>query len=261
MLDIYYKATELLREGEDFAIITIVKAEGSAPRGVGTKMIVKKDGKTFGNIGGDVLEQFAIKEALKVIKVGQSKTVSYVLEEEHKGGIGMRCGGNVDLLIESTKPPLKLLIIGSGYIANALAKIGPLVGFSITVVDPFAQKEDFPDAKKVIIKDPESGISEVNITPDTYIVVTTRHKYDELALKKALESNATYIGMIGSKNRVKTAFKTLVNEGVSEKDLQKVYAPIGLDINAETPEEIAISIIAEMVKHKQGGTGESLSSK
>lgn len=261
MLEIYNKANELLREGENFAMITIVKAESSAPKGIGTKMIVKKDGKTSGNIGGDVLEQFAIKEALEVIKEGKSKTVSYALEEEHKGGIGMRCGGNVDLLIEFTEPPLDILIIGSGHIANALAKLSPMMGFSITAIDPFAKKEDFPDAKKVIINDVESGISEVNITPDTYIVVTTRHKYDELAVKKALESKATYIGMVGSKNRVKTAFQILKKEGIEEKDLQRVYAPIGLDINSETPEEIATSIIAEMIKHRRGGTGKSLSSK
>ncbi|MBS7622110.1 XdhC family protein [Candidatus Bathyarchaeota archaeon] len=258
MLEIYQKITELIDRGETFAVATIIRAEGSTPRGVGTKMIIMRDQTTYGTIGGGCLESAAISEALKALEEQKPRIVSYTLEEEEKGGVGMRCGGKLELSIELVQPERVLMIIGSGHIASALTRLGKLVGFKVVVLDPFASKEEFPEADLVLAKPVDSGVAEVKITSQTYVVIVTRHQYDEAALREVINSEATYIGMVGSKNRVEMAFDTLKKEGVAESSLKRVYAPIGLDIGAETPGEIATSIIAEIIKHHRGGTGRNL---
>jgi xanthine dehydrogenase accessory factor len=258
LLDIYQKITELLQNGETFAIATIIKADGSTPRGVGTKMIIMNDQTTYGTIGGGCVESAVITEALEALKDGKSRVTNYALEEEEKGGVGMRCGGKLELSIEVLQPKPNLLVIGSGHIASALVTLGKIIDFKVIVIDPFAKKEEFPEADIVITKPVDSGIAELKINPQTYIIIVTRHQYDEPALREVIDSEATYIGMVGSKNRVEMAFNTLMKEGISESSLKRVYAPIGLDIGAETPSEIATSIIAEVIKHRRGGTGRNL---
>lgn len=258
MLDIYQKITELLEKGETFAVATIIQAEGSTPRGIGTKMIIMNDQTIYGTIGGGCVEAAAIMAAIETLKEGKPRVVDYSLEEEEKGGIGMRCGGKVQLSIEILQPIPTLLVIGSGHIATSLTKLGKIIEFKVVVLDPFAKKEDFPEADLVIAKPVDNGIAEIKITPQTYIIIVTRHQYDEAALREIIKSNATYIGMVGSENRVETAFNILMKEGISKELLHKVYAPIGLDIGSETPTEIATSIIAEVIKHRRGGTGRNL---
>jgi len=258
LLDIYEKITELLHNNETFAVLTIIGAEGSTPRGVGTKMIVMSDQTTYGTIGGGCVESAAITAALEALKEGGPRLVDYALEEEEKGGVGMRCGGKVQLSIEILQPKPTLLVIGSGYIASALVTLGKLIDFNVTVLDPFAKKNDFLEADLVIAETVDKGVAGMKITPQTYIVIVTRHQYDEPALREVINSEATYIGMVGSKNRVEMAFNTLKKEGILGDSLSRVYAPIGLDIGAETPAEIATSIIAEIIKHRRGGTGRNL---
>lgn len=249
---IFQKINELIAEGETFAVATIVRTEGSTPRGPGTKMIVLEDGGTFGSVGGDRAEAGVVAEALEALREGKPRVVSMSLEEEEKGGVGMRCGGEMDVSIEVVQPTPKLVIIGSGPVSVQVARLGQGMGFSVTVVDPFAKDEDFPDGVEVVPEPVEQGMSKVEITPHTSIVIATRHKYDEPALKAVLDSDAAYIGMVGSRNRVNAIFKTLVDEGVPREKLQRVRAPVGLDIGAETPEEIAVSIIAEIIKERRG---------
>jgi xanthine dehydrogenase accessory factor len=258
LLDIYQKITELLQSGETFAVASIIRAEGSTPRGVGTKMIIMNDQTIYGTIGGGCVEVAVVTSALEALKEGKSRIVDYALEEEEKGGVGMRCGGKLELSIEIVQPKPVFLIIGSGHIASALSTLGKLVDFKVVVLDPFAKKEEFPDAETVVAKPVDAGVAGLKITPQTYIVIVTRHQYDEAALREVINSEATYIGMVGSKNRVEMAFNTLMKEGIPEDSLKRVYAPIGLDIGAETPAEIATSIIAEVIKHRRGGTGKNL---
>jgi len=262
MLNIYRKIDELLLTGERFAVATVIRTEGSTPQDVGAKMVVKKDGTTYGTIGGGCIEQAVISEAQEALKQGKPRTSSYTLTEEEKGGIGMICGGKMEVMIEVVQPKPSLLIIGSGHIAEPLAKIGHFAGFSVSVVDPFADKERFPDADFVLAEDVERGLSKVKITPATSVVITTRHKYDEPALKRAIHTDAGYIGLVGSLNRVRTIFDLLLKEGTADKaNLERVHAPIGLDVAAKTVEEIAISIIAEIIGKRRGGTGEPLMKK
>ena len=257
---IFHKMHELMAKGETFAIATIVKTQGSTPRKPGAKMIVTQDRRTFGTIGGDCVESGAVDEAIEAINEGKSRTVSLTLEEEELGGVGMKCGGMVDVYIEVVKPTPKLLIIGGGHIGVNVAKLGRETGFSVTVIDPAVKKEDFPEAVEVIPEFIEKGIHKVEITPQTYIVITTGHKYDEAALKAVLDSEAAYVGMVGSRRKAATVYRSLADEGISEERLKRVHTPIGLDIGAQTPEEISVSIIAEIIRErrKPSALGESL---
>ncbi|MFQ6086116.1 MAG: XdhC family protein [Candidatus Bathyarchaeia archaeon] len=251
MIEISRKIVEMLEKGETIAVTTIIRTEGSTPRGVGAKMIVTKDGSTYGTIGGDCLEREVVREAFLALKEGRTRIASFTLTEESKGGIGMVCGGKVEVLIECIQPKPTLLIVGSGHVAKPLAKWGRTVGFSVTVVDPLASQEDFPDADHVITTEIDTGLSQVTITPNTYVAIVTGHEDTEQALRKVIDSEAAYLGMISSKRRAKITFKALMKDGVPAERLRQVRAPIGLDIGAETPEEIAVSIIAEIIKTRR----------
>lgn len=255
--DIYHIISELRMRGETFAVATIIETEGSAPRHVGTKMIITMAGDKFGTIGGDALELAVKRDALRALRDGKHRIVEYKLEEKCEG-VGMRCGGKVKVFIEVIQSKPKLIVIGSGDVAFQIAKIGSLVGFSTTIIDSFAKKERFHEAVKVIPESLEQGLSKVNITKNTYIVIATSHRYDEPALEAVLDSGAAYIGMLGSEKRVKATFNSLISKGVSKQKLSMIYAPIGLDIGAETPEEIAISVIAEILKVIRKATGKHL---
>ncbi|MBC7218793.1 MAG: XdhC family protein [Hadesarchaea archaeon] len=248
---IFKKINELLERGETFAIVTIVRTEGSTPRKAGAKMIVLPDGRTFGTIGGDCVEAGAVAEALEALKEGKPKTFTVALREEELGGIGMKCGGMAEVYIEVITPTPKLLIIGGGNIGAQLAKLGHDVGFAVTVIDPAAKKENFPEYIEVIPEPVEKGIKKTAINPQTYIVIATGHKYDEDALKAVINYNAAYIGMVGSKRKAAVTLKKLIEEGVAEDKVKKVHTPVGLDIGAETPEEIAVSIMAEIIKERR----------
>jgi xanthine dehydrogenase accessory factor len=248
---VFQKINELIERGETFAVATIVRTGGSTPRGPGAKMVVLKDGSTFGSVGGDCAERGVVAEALEALEEEEPRVVSMSLEEEEKGGVGMRCGGKIEVSIEVVQPSPKLIITGGGRIAAKVAELGQRVGFSVTVVDPFAKEGEFPEGAKIVAKPVEQGMRELKITPQTFIAIITRHKYDEPALKAALDSGASYIGMMGSRDRVKSVFETLRKEGIREEKFSRVHAPIGLDIGAETPDEIAVSIIAEIIKGRR----------
>lgn len=258
--NIFQKINELLEKGKRFAVATIVRSEGSSPRGVGAKMIVLEDGRAFGTIGGDLAEAEVKEEAFKALESGEPRTVKMKLEEEEKGGVGMKCGGEIEVSIEVPQPPPKLVLIGGGRVAVAVAELAKEVGFEIEIVDPFAEKSGFPDSARVVSKPVKEGLAEINVTPQSYIVIITRHKYDEPALKESLKTDAGYIGLMGSENRVNSVFEKLEKEGIDRKDLSRVNAPVGLDIGAETPKEIAVSIIGELIKKRRSpeSTGESL---
>ena len=258
--EIFRKANELIAKGKTFAIATIIRTEGSTPRKPGSKMIILQDGSTIGTMGGDCLEAGIVDVALNAISEGKSTTIDVALKEEELGGVGMKCGGTADVYIEVVKPTPRLLIIGGGHIGAEVAKLGLNLGFSVTVIDPSAKAGIFPELVEVIYEPIDKGISRVEISPQTYIVIATEHKYDELALKAVVDSNAAYIGVVGSSRKAAVIHRNLANEGISKDKLRRVHIPIGLNIGAETPEEIAISIIAEIVRERREPTasGESL---
>ena len=254
MSSIYGKMAELLQKQETFVVATIVSYKGSVPRRV-AKMVITKDQKTYGTIGGGCVEGQVVEEALLMLNKGEKGVLmkSYDLVEEEFGGVGMNCGGKIDVSIEIVEPNPTLIIAGSGHVSSSLAKLAQMLGFEIVVVDPLAKKERFPEATQVLSDFPENNLPNLNVSSETYIVIVTRHKDDLPTLRAALRTKAGYIGLIGSRRRVLQTFRILLKEGFTQKELDRVNAPIGLDIGAETPEEIAISIVAEMVQRRRLG--------
>ncbi|MFN4133278.1 MAG: XdhC family protein, partial [Candidatus Hadarchaeales archaeon] len=198
-----------------------------------------------------------IDEAVKAIKEGKPKQISTTLLEEEVGGVGMRCGGSVDVFIDVVIPE-RLLVVGGGNVGAAVAKLGKFLGFQVTVVDPF-MKEEIEGVE--IIREPlQEALPKIKIGKATYAVVATEHKGDEAAVGYLLQTEAAYIGMVGSRRRVLLLLEELRQKGVGEEDLKRLHAPVGLDIGAQTPEEIAVSILAEIIKvrKKPEATGKSL---
>jgi len=262
MRDVLERINKLASEGKTFAVATIVSHTGSVPRRV-AKMIIEPDGTTFGTIGGGCVENEVAAQALKLLKDGEKgvHVNSYNLIEEEFDGIGMSCGGKIDVAIEIMEPTVKLVIIGSGHLAQALSRMARMLDFEVAVVDPMAKKESFPEAAQVVGEFVEKGLPKISIDQSTYVVILTRHKDDIPALKSSLRTNAGYIGMIASRRRAALVFDQLLKEGFSKEQVGRVYSPVGLDIGAETPEEIAVSILAEAVKLRRLGREHEAASK
>jgi len=252
--ELFETISKLASEGKTFAVATITGHAGSVPRRV-AKMIIKPDGSTVGTIGGGCVETEVVGHALKLLREGEKgvHVNTYDLIEEEFGGAGMSCGGKIEVAIEIIEPTPKLVIIGSGHLGRALSKVGKMLDFDITVLDPMAKKESFPEATQVVSDFVETGFPKISVDKSTYIVILTRHKDDVPALKCSLKTNAAYIGMVASRRRVALVFNHLLKEGFTEEQLQRVYSPVGLDIGAETPEEIAVSILGEIIKIRRIG--------
>jgi xanthine dehydrogenase accessory factor len=262
MRDVLERINKLASEGKTFAVATIVSHTGSVPRRV-AKMIIEPDGTTFGTIGGGCVENEVAAQALKLLKDGEKgvHVNSYNLIEEEFDGVGMSCGGKIDVAIEIMEPTVKLVIIGSGHLAQALSRMARMLDFEVAVVDPMAKKESFPEAAQVVGEFVEKGLPKISIDQSTYVVILTRHKDDIPALKSSLKTNAGYIGMIASRRRAALVFDQLLKEGFSKEQVGRVYSPVGLDIGAETPEEIAVSILGEMIKLRRLGREHEAGSK
>jgi len=252
MDDIYQEIVRVKAEGGEAALVTVVSATGSTPREEGAKMLVKLNGSTLGTIGGGSLEAQVIDEAVKVIKQGKPKRLHMSLTATEAEEAGMICGGELEVFIEPILTPPTLYLFGGGHISLPLAKMGKLLGFKIAVIDDraeFANADRFPEADILLAEDFSKSFPRLKIDKSSYIVIVTRgHKHDELVLEWALGTPAKYIGMIGSKTKVETIFSHLLAKGITNQQLDRVHAPIGLEIEAQTPEEIAVSILAEVVK-------------
>jgi len=250
MTDIYQEISRVRAEGEEAALVTVILASGSTPREEGAKMLVRADGSIMGTIGGGRIEATAIKEAVEVMKKGKPQRFYFSLKEG--GELGMVCGGDVELFIEPVLSAPTLFIFGGGHIALTLSKAAKLVGFKIVVVDDrpeFASPQRFPEAELTLVEDFAQAFQKLRIDTLSYIVIITYgHKGDEVVLEGSLATGARYIGMIGSKTKVKTVLSHLLDKGISREQLDGVHTPIGLEIHAQTPEEIAISILAEIIK-------------
>jgi xanthine dehydrogenase accessory factor len=262
MEEFYRAFREALEKGHPFAVATVVRVHASTPRESGAKMGVRPDGTIFGTIGGGELEELVKADALEVIRTRNSILKNYSLTPLNGGGIGTECGGEAEIFIEPVGFGSKLLIFGAGHIAEALYKIASVLGMGIEIVDErpeYARVERFPGA---IVRCAE--ISELDaeglITPDTYaIIVTHGHGNDREALKFLLGHGAAYVGMIGSHRKVKVLFDSLAKDGADREELASVYAPIGLNIGAESPQEIALSILSEIVAiQKLGKSSDSM---
>jgi xanthine dehydrogenase accessory factor len=250
--DIYQEIARLIAAGEEAAVATVVAASGSTPREQGAKMLIHTDGSILGTVGGGNIEKQVIQEALEVIRAGKARKLDYKLNP--KGELGMICGGDTEVFIEPILSAPKLFIFGAGHIGVPLARMARMTGFRISVVDDraeFATKERFPEAAELLAGDFATIFEKLAITPNSYIVIITHgHKGDETVLGGALRTPARYIGMVGSKSKNAAVFSHLLAKGFTQAELDRVHAPIGLRIMAQTPEEIAVSILAEIIQVK-----------
>jgi xanthine dehydrogenase accessory factor len=238
---------------------TVVAAPDGQTPAPGAKMLVRPDASTVGSLGGGPLEEAVIRLALEAIP-NHSATSVYLLAdgtEARRQSAGAT--GSFQTLIEVIEPPATLLVVGAGHIGRALAKFGAEVGFSVAVLDDrpdYADPALLPEADRVICADFEQAMKDFPINQNTYIVMVTRgHKQDELSLRASIGRGAAFVGMIGSRRRTGAVLQHLADEGFPQDVLDAVHTPIGIDIGAETPEEIAVSIIAELIMVRRGGTG------
>lgn len=257
MQSIYEEIVKSLREGKKVAIATVISVKGSAPREEGAKMLIRSDGTILGSVGGGPLEAIVLKEAIQVIAEGKAKTVHFDLTGARpEEGI---CGGVADVFIEPIATPPTMYVFGGGHIGLPLARMGKMCGFRIVVIDDrpeFANPERFPEADEIYVRDYANGFPELMVDGASYIAIITRcHETDEVVLDWAVTTEANYIGMIGSRKKKKTVFSHLQSRGVPQKVLDKVHTPIGVDIRAETPEEIAVSILGQIIQVKRETEG------
>lgn len=252
MADLYEEIVKLKAGGGSGALATIIGAEGSTPRETGAKMLVREDGTIFGTIGGGGLEGRVIEEAIGVIREGNPRLFHYDLAGTEADGAGMICGGVVDIYIEPILTPPAVFIFGGGHISLFVSKISAMAGFQVTVIDDraeFANPERFPEAGRVMAEKFSAAFPQLKVTRSSHLVIVTRgHADDQQVLEWALTTEAGYIGMIGSKRKIGTLYRNLEEKGIARDRLLRVHAPIGLDIGALSPEEIAVSIVAQMIQ-------------
>jgi len=218
-------------------------------------MIISEDGTTVGTLGGGDLEKRVIEEAVDAIKQGQPRITSFTLDIE-KGKLDMMCGGELDVYIEPILPKAKLVIFGAGHITQALAPLMQMAGFLVSVIDDspdLIQRDKFRGIEDLSLKDMEQAAKELSPESNTYVVLLSRgFSKDEAILRRLIQKDFKYIGMIGSMRKIMTMKENLQKQGIPKEAFTKLHAPIGLDIGAETPEEIAISIAAEMIATQKG---------
>jgi len=261
MSNIYDDIQSALNRGEQVAIVTIVKTTGSSPRPAGTKMLAHLDGSVVGTLGGPLLDIRGVQDALETLRDGLPRAARYTIEAD-TGETAGSCGGTMEVFIEAVRPEQRLILVGGGYVAQALARFASHLDFRILVVDDrrdLVNPQTFPESAQLHFGDIPQMVSELQPDSSTWIVVVTRgHNLDKEALRVALQSPAPYVGMIGSPGKVRRIFRELLHEGIPRERLEQAHAPIGLDLGAETPDEIALAIAAEMLLLRRGGTGRPL---
>jgi xanthine dehydrogenase accessory factor len=248
-------AADALRRGESVALVTVVRAQGSTPQRAGAKMLVYGDGRTIGTIGGGCYENDAFGKAREAISSGRQALVHYELNDDFAQENGLICGGRMDVHIDPLAPSPRLYIVGAGHVGCHLARVAAEAGFRIHVIDDrekFANPERFPGAEIAVEPIPE-WLERAEIPSSAYVVVVTRgHQHDLDAMRALAPRDLRYLGLIGSRAKVARISDALLAEGMPSDALQRVHAPIGLEIGAVTPAEIAISILAELIAVRRG---------
>jgi len=257
--EVFAAVADALDRGEAAALVTIVATHGSTPQRIGAKMLVFADGRTVGTIGGGCYENDAFWKAREAITARQPQMVRYELSDDFAQETGLICGGQMDVYIEPIEPSPELYVIGAGHVGTELARLAQTAGFQVHVVDDrekFANRERFPDAAEVVVEDVPTWLGRTTLTPHAFVVVVTRgHTNDLEALRALAPRELRYLGLIGSRAKVARIYDALTTDGMPAECLKRVHAPIGLDIGAVTPTEIAVSILAELIAVKHGKAG------
>jgi xanthine dehydrogenase accessory factor len=254
--EVFAAVAGALERGEPAALVTIVSTTGSTPQRVGAKMLVFSDGRMVGTIGGGCYENDAFGKAREAILNRRPQLVHYELDDDFAQETGLICGGQMSVYIEPIEPSPELYVIGAGHVGFHLATLAHEVGFQVHVVDDrekFANRERFPNAAGVVTEDIPTWLTRTHLPPHAYVVVVTRGHNNDLDAMRALAGrDLRYLGLIGSRAKVARIYEALASEGTAADAVAHVHAPIGLDIGAVTPQEIAVSILAELIAVKHG---------
>src|SRR5215470_12579667 len=255
LVDIYEEITRLRQQGRRGALATIINVRGSIPSFETAKMLVRDDGSIVGTIGGGCVEAEVWQAARDVMQSEKPQTLKFDLNHDPKYDTGLVCGGTLEVFVEPVLPVSTLYIFGAGHVAWNLYKVARLAGFDVVVTDDreaYANRQRFPDARDIYVDEYEQVMAHLAPGESSYIVIVTRGHHDDMrVLRWAVETPARYIGMIGSKRKTIAIFKELQKEGLAPELFARVHAPVGLDIGAITPEEIAVSITAELIARRR----------
>ena len=250
-MSIYQELARMAEAGEQAAVCTVINAQGSTPRHTGSKMIVYPGGKIMGTIGGGEMENRVITSAYEVIASNKPQRLDFNLSDPTQGDPGI-CGGQMEVFVEPVQPDATIVVIGGGHVGKAVVHLAKWLGYRVILSDDreeFCNAESVPGADEYLNYQMKDMFEYLNIHAQTYLIFTTRNtSIDIEALPVSLESPARYIGVIGSKRRWEVTRKTLIEEGISAEKLDLVDSPMGLDIHAESPQEIAVSILSQVIK-------------
>jgi len=250
-MDIYEEIVRLRQQGRKAALATIIHSEGSIPSYKSSKLLIRDDGSVLGTVGGGCLEAEVWAAAQEVMREEKPRRLSFDLNQHPDDDTGLLCGGTLEIFVEPILAQPVCYIFGAGHIGVNLEKLARLADFATVIVDDrarFANRERFPEAREIYADDYEKVFAKLAPNDSAYIVIVTRgHKDDLRVLRWGVTTPARYIGMIGSKRKVITIYRELEREGAPREKLERVHAPIGIEIGALTPEEIAVSIVAEMI--------------
>ncbi len=250
-MDVYEEAVRLRKLGQKCAIATIVQVRGSIPSYESAKLLVREDGSMAGTIGGGCVEAEVWNAAREVIETEKPKHLSFNLGQDAAYDNGLICGGQLDIFVEPVLPIPGAFVFGAGHISKSISKIATLAGFSTTIVDnreSFANRERFPEAGEIYAEEYEEVFPKLPVNETSYLIIVTRgHRDDMRVLRWAVTTPARYIAMIGSKRKVIGVIKELEKEGIAPESFERVFSPMGLEIGAVSPEEIAVSVVAEMI--------------
>ena len=250
-MDVFEELVRLRRAGQKCALATIVEVRGSIPSYETAKLLVREDGSMVGTVGGGCVEAEVWTAAREAILTGQPKRLTFHLGQDAAYDNGLICGGQLEVFVEPVLPQPRVFIFGAGHISKSLSKIASLAGFGVTVIDDreaFANRERFPEADETLAGDYEEMFPSLEVGGNSYLVIVTRgHRDDMRVLRLAVGTEARYVAMIGSKRKVISVVKELEKEGLPREAFERIHAPMGLEIGAVTPEEIAVSVVAEMI--------------
>lgn len=252
LADIYDEIARMYRGGAAGAVATVVAVGGSTPRGAGAKMVVYPDGRTLGTIGGGAIEAEVIEKARRLVDGGGALLLSFDLGDD----VGMACGGTMSIFLEPIAGAPCVTVIGGGHVGQAVATVAKQAGFRVTVADDrreVVSAERLPTADVRLVGGVELLEGELNVDRSSFVVIVTRgHRYDKDWVRAVVGRDPAYLGMIGSAEKVRRTFDELEREGIPRRTLAGIHAPIGLDIGAETPDEIAVSVVAEIIAVRHG---------
>ena len=250
-MDIYDEIVRLRKVGQKCAVATIVQVNGSIPSYESAKLLVREDGSMLGTIGGGCVEAEVWNVARDVMQSERPRHMNFSLGQDAAYDNGLICGGQLSVFVEPVVPQPRVYIFGAGHISKSISKIANMAGFASVIVDnreAFANRERFPEADEIFAEEYEEVFPKLPIRDTSYVVIVTRgHRDDMRVMRWAVGTNAKYIAMIGSKRKVIGVVKELEKEGIPREAFDRTFAPMGLDIGAITPEEIAVSIVAEMI--------------